>query len=112
MSMRDQIAEIINVGELLLTYQEVADEILAALPDMIAPLVWDYRGNVSCTAHTPFGKYLVETCHEDGFGMWTPRDETEDDPPLGYHYDIHKAQDAANTHHRAAIMAAFTGETP
>ena len=90
--------------------QKCADAILEALPDMIAPLVWDYRGNVSCTAHTPFGKYLVETCHEDGFGMWTPRDETEDDPPFGYHADIHEAQSAADTHHRAAGMAIFTGD--
>jgi hypothetical protein len=114
--MREQIAAIIvrhwcsvtgNIDQ-----YNMADDIMAALPSMIAPLVWDYRGNVSCTAHTPFGKYLVETCHEDGFGMWTPRDETEDDPPFGYHDDIHEAQAAANTHHRASIMAAFTGETP
>jgi hypothetical protein len=31
----------------------------------------------------------------------------------GWHsaFDEHEAKDAANTHHRAAIMAAFTGET-
>jgi hypothetical protein len=113
--MREQIAEILRKycyeGHNGRRLDVAADAILAAMPDMIAPLVWDYRGNVSCTAHTPFGKYLVETCHEDGFGMWTPRDETEDDPPFGYHDDIHEAQAAANTHHRAAIMAAFTGET-
>ena len=78
---------------------------LADLPDMIAPLVWDYRGNVSCTAHTPFGKYLVETCHEDGYGMWTPRDDTEDDPTFGYHDDIHKGIDAANAHYADAIIS-------
>jgi hypothetical protein len=111
MSMRDKIAEICcqymsgpATDEM---DQKCADAILRALPDMIAPLVWNYRGDVSCTAYTPFGKYTVETCHEDGYGMWTPRDDTEDDPPFGYHYGLAQAQAAADTHHRAAIMAAF-----
>ena len=90
--------------------KELEAALIGVLPDMIPDLVWDYRGDVSCTAHTPFGKYLVETCHEDGFGMWTPCDETEDDPPFGFHGGMAAAQAAANADRRAAIMAAFKGE--
>jgi hypothetical protein len=87
------------------TIAGMREDRFADLPDMIALLVWEYRGNVSCTAHTPFGKYLVETCHEDGYGMWTPRDDTEDDPTFGYHDDIHKGIDAANAHYADAIIS-------
>jgi hypothetical protein len=115
MIMRDKIADsLVNVLEHYRSAYDIeyhaADAILAALPDMIPDLVWDYRGDVSCTAHTPFGKYLVETCHEDGFGMWTPCDETEDDPPFGFHGGMAAAQAAANADRRAVIMAAFKGE--
>jgi hypothetical protein len=116
MSARDKINDIIDAEVYYAPDGEIeglgglADAILAAMPDMIALLVWECRSNVSCTAHTPFGEYLVETCHEDGYGMWTPRDDTEDDPPFGYHEDMQKAITAANAHHRAAIMAAFNGE--
>jgi hypothetical protein len=113
MSMRDQIADIIDVGGLLMTHQELADEILAALPDMIPNLAWEYM--------TERGYWCSQSAlglYECGFddGWWATLDgygywewEPEEDP-RSYSTEF-AAQDAANTHHRAAIMAAFTGET-
>jgi hypothetical protein len=105
MSMRDKIAEIINVGELLLTYQELADEIVADLPDMIAPLVWE-----GITAGWSTTNYFIMPVMSSGefrvYGIKGNYDNSAQYPDLG------AAQAAANGHHRAAIMAAFTGETP
>lgn len=108
MDMRDEIAQIIWEHETGgVDHKGAADAIIADLPDMIAPLVWDCRSPESCIAQNPFGQYLVENCHEDGFGMWTPRDCIEDEPPFGYHNSAVDAKAAADAHHRAAIMAAF-----
>jgi len=108
MTMRDKIAQIMTDVPAVMSLQELASTIAVALPDMIAPLVWDCRGPESCMAQNPFGQYLVENCHEEGFGMWTPRDYTEDDPPFGHHNSAVDAKAAANAHHVSAIMAAFT----
>jgi hypothetical protein len=104
MSMRDQIAEIIDVGVMMMTHQELADEILAALPDMIAPLVW-VEGIAVCPVTKD--RYSAD---------WY--DAGDDCTALlingTYHcgdMSMTELKSAANTHHRAAIMAAFKGET-
>jgi hypothetical protein len=122
MSMRDQIAEVLeistdNVNDIDGTFEDIAragaDAILAALPDMIAPLVWEHmiKGGY-WRSQSALGIY------ECGFGdgWWAALDgyqywewEPEEDP-RSYSTEF-AAQAAANTHHRATIMAAFTGET-
>ena len=104
MNMRDQIAQAARS----LRYSsnnsdQLADAILAALPDMIAPLdmperrnnYWGHKGGYQ-VAHTNGDLFRVRLhgrviCKDiRGFG---------------------RAVDWANTHHRDAIMAAFTRET-
>jgi hypothetical protein len=113
MSMSDKIADIIAEHWCSLTgnidQHDMADAILEALPDMIAPLVWD--GFIS-------GPYKIEV-YEGGIAkLWFHGKAIEYDEEhelLGGGYltlvSIDDLIAAANTHHRAAIMAAFTGET-
>ena len=105
-NMRDEICQIISDN-----YQfgnksliETADAILAALPDMIAPLVWEDN-----SAYSVLGVYNIEEyknlCFSWGLNeddLWTYGTEAD---------TLDAAQSAANTHHRASIMAAFTGAT-
>jgi hypothetical protein len=109
--MRDQIADIIN-EELIYDddgsvscFMDSADAILAALPDMIAPLVWE-EGIAVC----PVTKNRYSASWYDAGDDCTALliDGT-------YHcgdMSMTELKAAANTHHRATIMAAFTGETP
>jgi hypothetical protein len=95
-----------SVGKSRLPYMRVrvpsniAKGILEILPDMIAPLVWmrngsHWAGGYGCVVRKFGGVYMltVRNSHDREF-------ET-----------LEQAQAAANTHHRDAIMAAFTGET-
>ena len=103
-NMRDQIAEIIEneLGHAGLEY--IADGILAALPNMIAPLVWEDN-----SAYSVLGVYNIEEyknlCFSWGLNeddLWTYGTEAD---------TLDAAQAAANKHHRAAIMSEFTGAT-
>ena len=125
MSMREKISDI--VGEHLISGMHsktsdgrvpelrVADDILAALPDMIAPLVWEapcQQNNRCHIARTRLGDYYVDVCggrHQAWMESHTKPYEVEIGDPAG---DLYAAQAKANAHHCAAIMAAFTGETP
>jgi hypothetical protein len=112
MSMRDKIAHIIiNDHDQHISAASTADAILEALPSMIAPLVW-YRaenGEAVISPRSFSGEYYkIETFqgkftlrlhyikHYSGLGLYPTEDA---------------AKAAANTHHRASLMAAFTGET-
>jgi hypothetical protein len=110
MSMRNKIGGIIEneLGHAGLEY--IADAILEALPDMIAPLVWDAGDGITASK-----EYLRATSFGGGI-YWTMEGELscsfDMDAFDGVSFNSDKeAQAAANTHHRAAIMAAFTGET-
>jgi hypothetical protein len=118
--MRDKIADILRGGQLQHIEEDVmADAILAALPDMIAPLVWDGVENDGYATSGALGhsyelvafdtldrhcdyvwKADVSDCNADERTIATPAQSS-----------FKQAQAAANTHHRAAIMAAFTGDT-
>jgi hypothetical protein len=98
-----------------ITVHEAADAILAALPDMIAPLVWVKSNNQPWrkTAQGCNVKYVIID--------WATRHICLDGPnssgfwfmgPDGYVDCLFEqyAVDLANTHYSAAIMAAF--QTP
>jgi hypothetical protein len=110
MSMREQIADILRGGQLQYIEEDVmAEAILAALPDMIAPLVWGAKPNVNGIYKTDYlhGMYYTMKIAHAGRVYWRVNTEfswngVSSEPD---------AQAAANTHHRAAIMAALTGET-
>jgi len=99
--MRDRIEDIIwdncHDGGNGQRIHEAVEEIIAKLPDMIAPLVWGDSYGV-WRAETPFGDYKVVR------GMLTLPLPLN---PVQMHADEDAAKAAANTHHRAATMAAF-----
>jgi hypothetical protein len=109
-STRDKIEDIIEefvsgVYDDAVGQREAADAILAALPDMIAPLVWVESGLFKKIVS---GMYVVQYEHNSVcLGVWTMGlgNYLESD-----HKTENEAKAAANAHHRAAIMAAF--QTP
>ena len=102
MNMRDKIAEVIE-SEGHAPTEYIADAILGALPDMIAPLVWDDSGTITrrVVGRKPYNIFPINGSFALELGMLS----------IGRFARQSEAQAAANTHHRAAIMAAFTGET-
>jgi hypothetical protein len=85
--------------------RQAADAILAALPDMIAPLVWVSQQYNIAAKGSGYCYSLINTHGHYSVAVLSPgsakvisRATSED-----------KAQAAANAHHRASIMAAFNG---
>lgn len=106
-SMRDQIAQRLAAADRdQRPYPETADAILAALPDMIAPLVWPVfsTGQVHRSA-SPIIYGESYSVRGGRLGWNAYYGEQMISPSCSEH---EQAQAAANTHHRAAIMAAFT----
>lgn len=112
MSMRDKIATIIS-DEYQIKCKfpaEVADAILAALPDMIPPLDFQHVGQKPPhydAGMLPTGHYRVRYSGAEeswlvirGHALIVGRAETPED---GF--------SLANTHHRAVIAAAFNRKT-
>jgi hypothetical protein len=109
MGMRDSIAHIIiNDYDQHISAASTADAILSALPDMIAPLVWKKSKNSRVrTTKMNMGLQYSMQISLSGGAIWSVN------TVKGWHnaFDEHEAEGNINTHHRAAIMAAFTGET-
>jgi len=99
--LRDKIAAVIweNEGA---RPAWVADAIIAALPDMVAPLVWDEWDGGLTSSCTPWGKYILgqDLCLSIPGNGSLRRYETE-----------FAAKAAAQAHHAAAVVGAFTGST-
>jgi hypothetical protein len=113
MSARDKIAEIIMANRAVDNWQgptpadvDLADAILAAMPDMIAPLVWEVdkygRGFIARSVAGTYGSW------DEGSPRWYP--PTQGEARYRGARSLEEAQAAANAHHRAAIMAALNGE--
>jgi len=99
MGMRGKIADIMRGGiKGHASFDEIADAIVAALPDMIAPLVWEYN---ELRAELTSGAYCIALDGPDPtlFIAWA-----EDGLPFMFICDAKAAADALNL---AAIMAAF-----
>jgi hypothetical protein len=100
--MRYRIADIIDEHDGEMTCYVLADIIMDALPDMIAPLVWSksvikgWDGDY----HTVPTLYKIRCADENGWKL-------SYSGGFGYYHGPEQAKDAANAHHRAAIMAAF-----
>jgi hypothetical protein len=107
MSMRDKIAKIIwDYGIHENYHQAAAAAILAALPDMIAPLVWvtSKNGNALKTKMSLGIQYRMQVALS-GRVMWSVN------TVKGWHNaaDKFEAADHIDAHHRNAIMAELTG---
>jgi hypothetical protein len=103
MSMRDKIAHIIiNDHDQRISAASTADAILRALPDMIAPLVWEEVDKFTFYS----GSYKIyRPPFEVQWHLFFGEDWVQD------HQDKDVLGVKANTHHRDAIMATFTGNT-
>ena len=103
-NMRDQIEDILWLNRQTngIDVVYIADAILEALPNMIAPLVWvEKDGHFYSNG---YGYSLI--LFGDGYLV------DYDDLSLGHGYTLEQAQSAADTYYRAAIMSAFTlGDT-
>ena len=105
MTLRDKIAAIIDKN-LPQDYDggvKAAAAIIAALPDMVPPLVWDgWDGGLTC-AHTSRGQYILGSDLRLSLPnqLSLRRYETEA-----------SAIAAANAHNAAAVGAALTGAKP
>jgi hypothetical protein len=114
MSARDKIAEIIMANRAVDNWQgptpadvDLANAILAAMPDMIAPLVWTKtKAKLIRRTNMSLGLQYTMRISLSGSAMW--RVNTVANWSAAGCADI--AIRAVNTHHRAAIMAAFNGE--
>lgn len=112
MTMRDKIAAIIETHTLSVDSRNAADAIIAALPDMVDPLVWDgprsVRGGYFIDTGVKHGKFYV--LHRSGSEGGGPIDGPNGD--IWFDTD-EAAKAAANTHHRAQVLSAFNGtKTP
>ena len=109
MSMREKIAEIIDeAGEIDAdTLFQMADAIIAALPDMIKPLKWEKLSD-SCYRSKINDAYniRVETYGGDWMVNWSAPGIT--DTLVDEKFSGHDAaMVAANAYHAATIMGAF-----
>jgi hypothetical protein len=120
-NMRVQICQIISDNYQFgnKSLMETADAILTALPSMIAPLVWEGEED-DCFVHSEAAGYTYElsvcdTLERSCDYVWRSdvryMGKTEVNIATKSTAPFAEAQDAANTHHRASIMAAFTGAT-
>jgi len=107
--LRDKIAAFLddarNEG---LSDQAIADAIIAALPTLVKPLVWD-RGIVDCARLAQGGKYVACSTTPHGSWAWWLDGDSES---REVHNSEEAAKAAANAHNAAAVVAAITGVTP
>ena len=107
--LRDKIAAFLddarNEG---LSDQAIADAIIAALPTLVKPLVWD-RGIVDCARLAQGGKYVA--CSTTPHGSWAGW-LGGDSESREVHNSEEAAKAAANAHNAAAVVAAFKGVAP
>ena len=113
-NMRDEIENILwdNRQNNGIDVVYIADAILDAMADMIAPLVWKLNGT-SYRARCLSGDYwIMKTQNSDNDKyMVNHLSLAKGSHTLGYIDGIQQAKAVAKTHHRAAIMVAFTGAT-
>ena len=108
--LRDKIAAVIadTLGEEHPMDEHVADAIVAALPTLVKPLVWD-RGIVDCARLAQGGKYVACSTTPHGSWAWWLDGDSES---REVHNSEEAAKAAANAHNAAAVVAAITGVTP
>jgi len=86
---------------------EAAEAIIAALPDMVVPLVWAASevGGWNDDYHTLPTKYTIRCADENGWKLSFAGG-------FGYSSSADVAKVAANAHNAAAVVAALTGVKP
>jgi hypothetical protein len=119
MSMRDKIAWAAYPRDMKGNYEQredwseylrMADAILAALPDMIAPLVWEAFSAACRSEKTSTGSQYIMTESRSGGSICVTVLNQGNSHTIGYFPHWDKAYAAVNAHYRTAIMAAFKGD--
>jgi len=115
--MRDKLTDIIGSHTDLTRSQDscVADDIIAALPTMVVPLVWEGVADdcfVSCDMGThSYEITVVDTLERRGDYSWgvayVQSGYRDKDVPTPYQATFDQAKAAAQAHHVTQIMAAF-----
>jgi hypothetical protein len=112
MKMHDKIADIIlDHSEYWgVCSSDAADDIIAALPSMVKPLVWKHS-NEGSNIHDTKCKYEIQR-HCSGGRFWQlTKGVTGGGAYIGHYPSAAIAKAAADTYNVADVMAAFTGET-
>lgn len=106
MSMRDKLAQIIHDCDMERdSFRDIADAIIAALPDMVEPLVWhdygknEYHLSLGSVAEQNGNFYRIRCI---GLDAW----QIEGDL-TGIFPTLEAAKAAANAHHRAQAVSVF-----
>ena len=95
----------------LIDEYEAADKIIAALPDMVEPLVWEC-GDTDTSAECAFGDYIIESGWKDKIGgvrwfSWVLSKHQDDFVDAYLHgtraANMEAAKAAAQAHHAAKM---------
>jgi len=112
LTLRDKIARTIkdeigaDIGAEVYGFEDAADAIIAALPDMVARLVWHKSNMPSWDGdyHSFPTGYTIRCADENGY-KWTALGVGSH----GYCRTPTSAMLYAQAHHAAAVVAAFAG---
>ena len=104
--LRDKIADVFECHKGEWTCYVLADSIIAALPDMVAPPVWEeHPSKAFWRCDAGFGIYKVYGM--GGKPSWDFDGLTVQVSLMAE--SVEAAKSAANAHHAAAVVAALTG---
>ncbi len=109
--LRDKIAQIIAQqtyrSDKPVSFEEIADAIIAAMPEMVQPLVWQTVAGVryveDCVGDFTYNFDTSDRLPDEGIILYYRQDELTSDEL----WTEEDAKAAANRHHAAQIMQAF-----
>lgn len=108
---RDRIADILDHDRKWPDASETADAIIAALSDMIEPLVWGWECDFNCTelfiAKTSFGQYSAYATAECKAGYYVELEEGALFHSSGPWDTMDEAKSAAQKHLKTMGLALF-----
>jgi hypothetical protein len=123
MSTRDKIVGIIKAKFALPFWEnKAADAILAALPDMIAPLVWEVKGNYGTNDYVSHPYLITQGCnpHSGSTRCFVCVEQPDGSSGIGlvrkevtnnWFDNPDEAKAAVDTHYRSEFKKTLIGET-
>tara|TARA_R110000772_G_scaffold45492_5_gene104232 strand:+ start:233 stop:592 length:360 start_codon:yes stop_codon:yes gene_type:complete len=107
MNARDMISK--ALAPLVNRPNMAADAVLAILPDMVVPLVWEWESDFHCTelfvAKTSLGQYSAFASEEEQAGYYVELEDGAISYSGGPFSSMDEAKAAANAHNVAQVMA-------
>lgn len=109
--MREKLAKLVKMNAAVNGYGQIinepliADAIIAALPDMVKPLLWlPIKGGKGLSGKSGPSAYYVMPCFNDEWRIYGISGEYDGAEQVA---TLEAAKAAAQAHHTAAIMSAF-----